>query len=316
MAENRLDNTKLEAAIEEFVKDRQKDKYANIMELLEKSMVLVPTLAPQGLDREAQKMMQEGTQVQVPTDAKIMPCLLRRDDAGQAWPIYTSLPQIPKDKKSPAVLAMPFFSCVAMVMGNRDKVEAMVINPFTHNVVMPKEILEIAEKRRNAVQQTKTVKMTEKQFQELVHNRVAMYLLPKYLFAQKEEGLKSLQKEEGELIIQFYKEVYPEGKKDAVAAGPDDFSVMTLNLTDNMQMNRVDMPAETVKKKGMCYRVYAVWLRDRQEMLYYTFENTEEGKYIGRILPDGKHELIEAAPDNGAEIEAVMNLAKAAAQAE
>ena len=36
MAENRLDNTKLEAAIEEFVKDRQKDKYANIMELLEK----------------------------------------------------------------------------------------------------------------------------------------------------------------------------------------------------------------------------------------------------------------------------------------
>ncbi len=142
-----------------------------------------------------------------------------------------------------------------------------MINPFTHNVVMPKEILEIAEKRRNAVQQTKTVKMTEKQFQELVHNRVAMYLLPKY-------------------------------------------------LTDNMQMNRVDMPAETVKKKGMCYRVYAVWLRDRQEMLYYTFENTEEGKYIGRILPDGKHELIEAAPDNGAEIEAVMNLAEAAAQAE
>ena len=71
-------------------------------------------------------------------------------------------------------------------MGNRDKVEAMVINPFTHNVVMPKEILEIAEKRRNAVQQTKTVKMTEKQFQELVHNRVAMYLLPKYLFAQKD----------------------------------------------------------------------------------------------------------------------------------
>ena len=198
MAENRLDNTKLEAAIEEFVKDRQKDKYANIMELLEKSMVLVPTLAPQGLDREAQKMMQEGRQVQVPKDAKIMPCLLRRDDGGQVFPIYTSLPQIPKDKKSPAVLAMPFFSCVAMVMGNRDKIEAMVINPFTHNVVMPKEILEIAEKRRNAVQQTKTVKMTEKQFQDLVHNRVAMYLLPKYLFAQKEEGLKSLQKEEGE----------------------------------------------------------------------------------------------------------------------
>lgn len=311
MAENKLDNTKLEAAVEEFLKDRQKEKYANVMELLEKSVVLVPTLAPQGLDKEAQRMMQEGRQVQVPKDAKIMPCLLRRDGGGQVFPIYTSLPQIPKDKKSPAVLAMPFFSCVAMVMGNQDKVESVVVNPFTHNVVLPKEILEIAEKRRNAVQQTKTIKLTEQQFQDLVHNRVAMYLLPKYLFEHKEAGLQSLQKEEGDFIIQFYKEVYPEGKKDSVAVRPDDFSVMTLNLTDNMQMTRVDMPTETVKKKGMCYRVYAVWLRDTQEIRYYTFEKTEEGNYIGRIWPDGKHELTEPAPDNGAEIEAVMNLAGA-----
>ena len=55
MAENRLDNTKLETAVAEFVKDRQREKYAVVMELLEKSVVLVPTLAPQGLDQEAQK---------------------------------------------------------------------------------------------------------------------------------------------------------------------------------------------------------------------------------------------------------------------
>lgn len=195
-----------------------------------------------------------------------------------------------------------------MVMGNQEKVEAIVMNPFSHNVVLPKGILEVAEERRNALQQTKTIKMTEKQFKEWVHNRVALYLLPKYLFEHREEGLKSLQKEEGDFIIQFYREAYPEGKKDSVAAAPDDFSVMTLNLTDNMQMTRVDMPAETAKK-GMCYRVYAVWLRDAEELRYYTFEKTEDGNYIGRVMPDGKHELIEAAPDNGAEIEAVMNMA-------
>lgn len=308
MAENKLDNSKLEKAAEEFAKDRQKEKYAGIMELLERSVVLVPTLTPQGLDSTAQKMMQEGKQVPVPKDAKIMPCLLRRENGGQVLPIFTSIRQIPKDKKSPAVLAMPFFSCVAMVMGNQEKVEAIVMNPFSHNVVLPKGILEVAEKRRNALQQTKTIKMTEKQFKEWVHNRVALYLLPKYLFEHREEGLKSLQKEEGDFIIQFYREAYPEGKKDSVAAAPDDFSVMTLNLTDNMQMTRVDMPAETAKK-GMCYRVYAVWLRDAEELRYYTFEKTEDGNYIGRVMPDGKHELIEAAPDNGAEIEAVMNMA-------
>lgn len=309
MAENKLDNSKLEKAAEEFAKDRQKEKYAGIMELLERSVVLVPTLAPQGLDSTAQKMMQEGKQVPVPKDAKIMPCLLRRENGGQVLPIFTSIRQIPKDKKSPAVLAMPFFYCVSMVMGNQEKVEAIVMNPFSHNVVLPKGILEVAEKRRNALQQqTKTIRMTEKQFKEWVHNRVALYLLPKYLFEHKEDGLKSLQKEEGDFIIQFYREAYPEGKKDSVAAAPDDFSVMTLNLTDNMQMTRVDMPAETAKK-GMCYRVYAVWLRDAEELRYYTFEKTEEGNYIGRVMPDGKHELIEAAPDNGTEIEAVMNMA-------
>ena len=312
MAENKLDNTKLEEAVSEFVKDRQKEKYASLMELLERAVVLVPTLAPQGLDQEAQRQVQQGGQVKLPKDAKIMPCLLRKEDGGQVFPIFTSMPQIPKDKKSPAVLAMPFFSCVAMVMGNQEKVESIVLNPFTHNVVLPKGILEVAQKRMQAMQQTKTVKMTEKQFEELVHNRVAMHLLPKYLFAHKEEGFQSLQKEEGELMMQFYREMYPEGKKDAVTVSPDDFSMMTLNLTDNLQMIRVDLPVEKAKKKGMCYRVYAVWLRDTEEVRYYTFERTEEGNQIGQIMPDGRHELVEQAPDNGAEIEAVMHLAGAA----
>ncbi len=309
MAENRLDNTKLETAVAEFVKDRQREKYAVVMELLEKSVVLVPTLAPQGLDQEAQKQIQEGGQVKLPKDARIMPCLLRKENGEQVFPVFTSMPQIPKDKKSPAVVAMPFFTCVAMVMGNQEQVATIVVNPFTHNVVLPKEILQVADKRRNAVQQPKAVKLTEKQFQDLVHNRVVMHLLPKYLFAQKEEGIVSLQKEEGDFILQFYKEAYPEGRKDAVAVNPGDFSVMTLNLTDNMQMTRIDMPADTVRK-GMCYRAYVMWMRDTEEVLYYTFEKTEEGNQIGKITPEGQHEVIESAPDNGAEIEAVMHLAE------
>lgn len=309
MAENRLDNTKLETAVAEFVKDRQREKYAVVMELLEKSVVLVPTLAPQGLDQEAQKQIQEGGQVKLPKDARIMPCLLRKENGEQVFPVFTSMPQIPKDKKSPAVVAMQFFTCVAMVMGNQEQVATIVVNPFTHNVVLPKEILQVADKRRNAVQQPKAVKLTEKQFQDLVHNRVVMHLLPKYLFAQKEEGIVSLQKEEGDFILQFYREAYPEGRKDAVAVNPGDFSVMTLNLTDNMQMTRIDMPADTVRK-GMCYRAYVMWMRDTEEVLYYTFEKTEEGNQIGKITPEGQHEVIESAPDNGAEIEAVMHLAE------
>lgn len=308
MADNhKFDNSKLEEALEEFVKDRQKEKYAGVMEMLEKSVVLVPTMPPKDLDEETQKLMQEGKPVQLPKNAKILPCLLRKESGEMALPVFTSPAQIPQDKKSPAVLAMPFFGVIGMVMANQEKIEAVVVNPFTHSMVLTKAILEVAKKRKEALSkpQTKTIKVTEKQFQTLAHNRVAMYLLPKYLFEEKEEGLKKLQKEEGEFLLHFYDEVYPEGKRTVFRA--DDFSVMTLNITDTVQLTRVDMPDEAMKK-GMCYRAYAVWKRDTQEVVYYTLEKTEQGNYIGRIWADGKHELVEQAPDNGAEIEAVMSL--------
>ena len=68
------------------------------------------------------------------------------------------------------------------------------------------------------------------------------------------------------------------------------------------------MPDEAMKK-GMCYRVYIVWKRDSQELLYYVLEKTEKGNFIGRVDASGAHEIVEEAPDNGAEIEAVMGLA-------
>lgn len=313
MAEQKINNQALEDAIAAFAADREKDSYVKVMELLEKSIVLMPAMPPENLDPETEKLMRAGKPVQLTGESRIVPCLLRKESGEQAIPIFSSAAQIPPDKKSPTVLALPFFACVSMAMANLEKIEAVVLNPFTHNMVLNKAILEVADKRRKQVAELakngqagqKTIQVTEKQFQDLVHNRVALMLLPKYLFEHKEEGLKRLQKEEGEFLLHFYDEVYPEGKKSSFRA--DDFSVMTLNITETVQITRVDMPDESVKK-GMCYRVYAVWKRDTKEVLYYALEQTKDGKNIAKITPDGKHEVVEPVPDNGAEIEAVMSL--------
>lgn len=308
MADQVLDNSQLESAAAEFAQDRQKDKYARVMEILEKATVLVPAMPPQGLDEETQRLMKEGKSVQLPKDAKITPCLLRKDTGEQALPIFTSTLQIPQDKRSPALLSMPFDTCLSMVMENQSDVETMVLNPFTHNMVLSKEILEVAVKRRDMLGRSKQIKVTEKQFGQLVHNRMALSLLPKYLFANSEEGLRRLQHEEGTLLLQFYRESYPENMRASLAVAPNNFSVMVLNVTEDMQITRIDMPNNT-EKKGMCYRVYTVWLHKTRELFYYTLEKTEQGNYIGKVTSDGNHELVEPAPDNGAEIEAVMNLA-------
>ncbi len=303
MAEQKINNKALEEAIAAFRSDKERDSYVKVMELLEKSMV--PAIPPKDMDPEIMEQLKAGKPVQFPKDTKIVPCLLRKETGEQALPIFTSPEQIPEDKKSPMVMAMPFMGVISMVSANQDKVAEVVVNPFTGILVLNQSVLEIAEKRRKAVGQMKTVQLTQEQFQDFAHNRVSLFLLPKFLFEQKEEGLKRLQQEEGALLLQFYDEVYPKGKKSGCRA--EDFSLMTLNLTDTIQLTRLDMPDET-NKKGLCYRVYAVFKRDTEEVLYYTMENTKDGNMIASVTQDGKHEILEPVPDNGAEIEAILNL--------
>lgn len=307
MAEQKMNNKALEEAIAAFRSDKERDSYVKVMELLEKSIVLVPTMPPKDIAPELMEQLKAGKPVQFPKETKIVPCLLRKETGEQALPIFTSPEQIPEDKKSPMVMAMPFMGVVSMAAANQDKVEEVVVNPFTGIMVLNRSILEIAEKRRKAAGQMKTVQLTPEQFRDFAHNRVSLFLLPKYLFEQKEEGLKKLQQEEGAFLLQFYDEVYPKGKKSGHRG--EDFSLMTLNLSDTLQLTRLDMPDET-NKKGLCYRVYAVFKRDTEEVLYYTLENTQDGNMIARVTPDGKHEVVEPAPDNGAEIEAIMSLAE------
>ena len=305
MAEQKINNKALEEAIAAFRSDKERDSYVKVMELMEKSMVLVPAMPPADLDPELMKQMKEGKPVRFPKETKIVPCLLRKETGEQALPIFTSPEQIPEDKRSPMVMAMPFMGVVSMAAANQDKVEEVVVNPFTGMMVLNKSVLEIAEKRRKAAGQIKTVQLTQEQFRDLAHNRVSLFLLPKFLFEQKEAGLKRLQQEEGTFLLQLYDEVYPKGKKSGCRA--EDFSLMTLNLSDTIQLTRLDLPDET-NKKGLCYRVYAVFKRDTEEVLYYTLENTKDGNMIARVTQDGKHEVVEPAPDNGAEIEAILNL--------
>lgn len=305
MAEQRQDNNALEEAIAKFREDKERDSYVKVMELLERSIVLVPAMPPKDLPAEIMEQMQAGKPVKLPKEAKILPCLLRKETGEQALPIFTSPAQIPPDKKSPMVVAMPFMGVISMVSANQDKVSEVVVNPFTGIMVLNQSILKIAEKRRKAAGQIKTVQVTKEQFQELAHNRMALSLLPKYLFEKGEEGLKKLQQEEGEFLMSLYEEIYPKGQKPSCQ--PDDFSLMTLNITDTVQLTRVDMPDETAKK-NLCYRIYVVWKRDAEELLYYTLEKTKDGNKIAKVTEDGLHEVVEDAPDNGAEIEAILNL--------
>lgn len=300
-----IDNSQLEVLTEAFAKDRTKENFAKVMEQLEKAVVFLPTMMPENLDSEAKKLAKEGKGLKLPKDTKIVPCLLRKETGEQALPIFSSGKHILEDKKSPAIMALPFFTCVSMAMANADKVEAIILNPFTQSIVLSRQILEIADKRRKQPQK-KVVKLTEKQFHQLAHRRVAYELLPAFLFEKQKEGLEQLQKEEGEFLVAKYASVYP--KEIKAPYGENDFSFMTLNISDTLQITRIDMPEKNMAK-GLAGRIYIVWKSDTDTLEYYTIEKAEKGSEIGRVYEDRKHEIVAAAPDNGAEIETIMELA-------
>lgn len=118
MAEQRIDNKALEEAIAAFRADKERDSYVKVMELLEKSIVLVPVMPPKDIAPELMEQLKAGKPVQFSKDTKIVPCLLRKETGEQALPVFTSPAQIPEDKKSPMLMAMPFMGVVSMVSAN------------------------------------------------------------------------------------------------------------------------------------------------------------------------------------------------------
>lgn len=307
MAQQSVDNRALEEAIAVFREDKERASYVRVMELLEHSMVLVPAMPPEDMPPELAERMQAGKPVQLPGDAKIMPCLLRKETGEQALPIFTAPDKIPPEKRSPVLVGMHFMACVGLVMGSQGKISEIAINPFTGLMVLSNSILEVAEKRRKAVMaQGKSLQMTKEQFADFAHNRVFLFLLPKYLFEHGEEGMRQLQREEGALLLRLYGEVYPQGQSCGLEA--EEFSLMPLQISDDIRLIRLDLP-EKAQKKGLCYRAYAVWKQEVEELLYYAFERTKDGAFIAQITPGGGHELLVPVPDNGAEIEAILRLA-------
>lgn len=299
-----IDNSELEAIIEEFINDRTKENFVKIMELLEKAVIYLPAMKPENLDDEAVKMAKEGKEVKLPNNATITPCLLKKNTGEQVLPIFSLRKHIVKEGLSPAVLAMPFLTCVSMVMANSDKVESVVLNPFTQNITIPKQILEVAHKRIRAGNQ-KSVQITEQIFHQLAHKRISCELLPVFLYEKQKEGLEKMQSEAGKFLLSLYTSIYPAEIK--VPYAEDDFSLMTLNVTENLQITRIDMPEKNMAKE-LCLRIYVVWKRDTETLDYFTIEKAENGNVVGRVHADRTHEIIAQAPENGTEIEMIMNL--------
>ena len=284
-----ITNDKLEAVLKEYATERTQEKLAEVLNLMCPSMFLVPA-------------MLKGT-------GQPEPCFLRNDKGDQFLAIFTSKGQIPAEPKTQALLSIPFPICNSMVANDANNLLGMVVNPFTDNFILSKDLikrLHEADKKRAQLQQ---IKLSPEQFQVFVKKQVEFGVLPKRLFTEKETFVNKLFEEKENLINQIFADVYKEQKLNPFTEA--DYSVMALNIAEDLKLVRIDFPDKGIVAP-LCYRVYITFDPITKKVGYYTIEKMAEGndRLLGGFSEDGKHISYGVAPIEGAEMDRIIALAR------
>lgn len=284
-----ITNDKLEEAIKEYAADRTPDNLNVVLNLLRPTKLLVPAM------------------LQAPNQP--IPCFLKNSNGDQFLAVYTSKEQMPQEPKSQAILSMPFPACNDLVVKKELNLLGMAINPFSDNLILKKELVEKLHEADQKAAQMKQVKMTPEQFQVFVKRQVEFGVLPKRLFTEKEAFVDRLCEEKEAFINEIFAEAYKEPKLNPFTE--DDYSVMALNIAEDLTLVRVDFPEKGIVTP-LCYRVYITFDPTTKTAGYYTIEKTEEKnvRLLGGFGEDGKHISYGNAPVEGAELQEIMNLAR------
>lgn len=284
-----ITNDRLEEAIKAYAAERTKENLSAILNLLRPTRLFVPA------------MLKAPDQ---PT-----PCFLKNNNGEQFLVVYTSKAQIPKEPKSQAILSMPFPACNNIVVKPELELTGMVINPFTDNLILKKELVEKLHEADQKAGQMKQIKMTPEQFNVFVKKQVEFGVLPKRLFAEGAEFVEKLCDERESFVNEIFAGTYKEAKLYPYTE--NDYSVMALDIAEDLTLIRVDLPEKGIVP-SLCYRVYITFNPLTKKAGYYTIEKSQEKdvRILGEILENGSHASHGEAPVEGAELQKIMDLAR------
>ncbi len=241
-----------------------------------------------------------------------VPLFLKSGNDEVYLPIYTSKEQLPKDRPSPAVMNMPFATVNKMCAGDKLKTAGLVINAFSNNIVFKKplcENIEAVEKARaegKPVKMTREVKLTEIQYVIFERVQFEHIFLPGKLFEGGKDFVTELSDRREAFIDQLYEESYQ--NKRMYPYIEEDFSVMTMQISDTLTVVRVDYPTRDME--AMCaIRAYVIWDDESKTARYFTRElNKEKNTILVEITKDAKRRDYGEAPVEGAELQTILDI--------
>lgn len=295
-----MNNKKLEQILEEL-KAKGEAPSAEVLDMIKNTNVISPALLPKDTPPEIMRRMLQnpGKPQMIPGGIKPQPCILENGNGEKFLAVFTSEQEMKKNKNAPAfplLMNVSFQNCIDLIRKNPE-IDGAVINPYTQNI-----ILHIAENKP----QRETIQVTLEQFHMMSRQKFEAYFLPKNLFDRKAESIERLQKEEGEFLRELYEGVYE--TEVACPYTPEDFECMSLNISDDLMLVRITMPAKNLVT-GTCSCVLVGWNPKSEQVWYYAILLTEDGKaHLHERKEDGTDVDLGPAPSEGSEMTAVIDL--------
>ena len=281
-------NDEVEAQIKLYLKEKTGENLNSLVELLRTSRILIPANS----DEEHKPKL----------------CLIDSPSQGRFLPIYTSKEHVPKEPASDGLVNMPYLMANRMAAAQGEELSGVIINPFSDNLIFKRELvqrIEEVEKVRQNAPKGKTVQMTPEQYLAFERKQFEFGFLPKQFFEQGKQMLEELCRQKEEYVDHFFEESYQQ--KRMYPYLPEDFSVMVMNISEELLVVRVDLPARDMGNPS-CWRVYLSWNDVTGSGRYFTIERIGDANELVEFAADGKHVDYGQAPVEGAELQRILDL--------
>lgn len=131
-----LSNEIFEMNVRKFQKEKNQENLLAVLRMLPGRKFIVPSIS--NMDESIER---DGDKIKLKEGVVLNPALLTAKDGKVFIPLFTKEKEMVQKSPSGINLRMKFEQCVSMVFNDKNPIWAVVINPFTDNMIIGEDLL-------------------------------------------------------------------------------------------------------------------------------------------------------------------------------
>lgn len=298
-------NKKLEHMMDEMKRLKKTTISDELMAELRSASLVMPAVLPGNTSPEAMRQFIEnqGKNKPLPRGVNPAPCIIQNGQREDYLPLFTSMEELKRGNKGFPLSLNVKFDTAAEIVQKNENILGIVVNPFSHNLVMQLN----RDKLQRNMEPEESEEITVEQYHALARRQMEAAYLPSQFFEKKGEMVERLCQGKGALLREMYEELYQE--EVACPYTEEDFELLTLNISDSLQVTQIAMP-EKNRYPHLCQSVIVGFDGEKNKIWYFAIVYEGKGKpsSLVQVIETGEPKNLGEAPAEGSEITRVMEL--------